>query len=143
MTATTDVGYAAEMPCAKIGNGNFIFVDGTYYGLIPSDPIGLHTLTMNGFQIVEPTVIDAIVYINSGMSPLESYNMDKKIDDGLPNSGMVIAMYGTEAGEPGSEISPNWMLSSCVKPGPPVTYNTSTPAVSNTYQCSIRFNAGW
>ncbi len=142
--ASTDAQFAAEMPRAKIGNGNFIWVNGVYYGVIPSAPTVWRTLTMNGFQIIEPLPISGgIVGINSGLTPLEDYNMDKKVDDGLPLSGKVIAMYGSDWGSPGIEILYSDTPSLCVLPGPPVTYNIGTPAVSNTYQCSLRFNASW
>ena len=139
--AGTDAQFAAEMPRAKIGNGNFIFVDGMYYGFIPPVTSGWAILHMNGFQIIKTTYLVEEVGSDAGLTAVESYNMDQKVDDGLPLSGKVIAMYGSD--KPGYEIDYSWKASSCVLPGPPVTYNIGTPAVSNTYQCSLRFNAGW
>ena len=145
---TTDAQFAAEMPRAKIGNGNFVYVNGVYNGFIPPVTSGDNTLYMNGFQIIRTDSMNGFGMLNttSGLTPVESYNMDQKIDDGLPLSGKVIAMYGDYDGiqlSPGWEIDYGWLTSKCVLPGPPVTYNVGTPAVSNTYQCSLRFNAGW
>ena len=65
--------------------------------------------------------------------------MDKKVDDGLPLSGKVIAMYGSDWGSPGIEILYSDTPSLCVLPGPPVTYNIRTrrcPTHTNVHYVS-------
>ncbi len=146
--ATTDTQYAAEMPRAKIGNGNYVFVNGVYY-----DPNG-NLVSANGFQIINIAHITAaplgltaggVVYINVGLTPLESFTIDQKIDDGLPLSGNVIDMGPYNATAPGGAgyemdlVTP----SSCALTGTPRVYNVGTAGISNVAGCSLRFNAPW
>jgi prepilin-type N-terminal cleavage/methylation domain-containing protein len=42
-----------------------------------------------------------------GLSPIESYNLDVKIDDGMPNSGRVLAMGGNVTGLVGGSYYSN------------------------------------
>jgi len=141
ITATTDTQYAAEMPRAKIGNGNYVFVSGTYQDANSNFAKG------NGFQIINiafigPPVSVGVVMLNPGLTALESFNIDQKIDDGLPLSGQVIAMLpDNHSGiAVGAEIRTG-VGSLCVLLGPPVTYNIGTKGVSTVAKCSLRFGA--
>jgi prepilin-type N-terminal cleavage/methylation domain-containing protein len=69
------------MPAAKIGRGNFI-------GIYTSGGI-------NYFSLQNVTSIEAYGSLTSSgsLSPIQAYNIDKKIDDGYPNSGNVFAWY--------------------------------------------------
>jgi len=143
VNTNTDAGYAAEMPRAKIGNGNYICVNG-HYGDSNGNPA-----TGNGFQIIKlmsigPPNPAGFIAINAGLTALESFSIDQKIDDGLPISGRVVAMYpdSTNPSNNGEEIV-NTIGSLCVLLGPPVVYNIGTPGVSNVANCSLRFNATW
>ena len=148
VNATTDTQYAAEMPHAKIGNGNYVYVNGWLYWQIWQG-----WTRVNGFQIINiknigaPASPPGSVVTNPAMTPLESFNIDQKIDDGLPNSGKVIAMYPDHTFPLGSgaglEINYWNTASVCVLPGPPVVYNVGTSGVSTAPNCSLRFNATW
>jgi len=148
VTATTDTQYAAEMPRAKIGNGNFLYVNAYYEDNTNAQK------TINGIQIIKPTSIGGvpgagvIMTHAAGLTPLESFNIDQKIDDGLPVSGKVIAMYPDSTSNDfnpiaGAEIEYFLWPSICVLPGPPIVYNVGTAGVSTVANCSLRFNAPW
>jgi prepilin-type N-terminal cleavage/methylation domain-containing protein len=73
------------LPAAKLGRGSFIYTryggwsagDGfNYFGLG-----GVNSMMVGGSNVL-PT-----------LSVLDAYNMDKKVDDGLPQSGGVMAWY--------------------------------------------------
>jgi len=70
------------LPTAKIGRGNYFYVWNlagvNYYGI--SVPTG--TVWGN-------------IYTNLGLSVKEAYDIDKKTDDGLPQSGRVTSVYVT------------------------------------------------
>lgn len=69
------------LPSAKIGGGNFVYV-GSGSG-------------HNAFGISIATSIDTSGTLTSspGMTVQQAYGIDKKMDDGLPMSGIVIAAY--------------------------------------------------
>lgn len=142
MTVTTDAAFAAELPRAKIGNGNFVYVNGVY-----SDQYGNST-NNNGFQIFRLKDIGTfgvgLADINAGITPLEAYNIDQKIDDGRPLSGKVLAMIPDSTGSqsPGLVILTTG-LTLCVTGAVPYTYNVGTPGASTVANCSLRFNGMW
>jgi len=142
---TTDAQYAAELPHAKIGNGNYVWVNGYYYDA------NSNFVTGNGFQIIAvagmgtPLFDLGEVQIYSGITPIEAYNIDKKIDDGLPLSGKVLAMMPDSTfptTDPGFSVNTT-TSTLCVTGAVPYTYNTGTKGVSTSYNCSLRFQAQW
>jgi prepilin-type N-terminal cleavage/methylation domain-containing protein len=95
ITATSNPSLSAYFPAAKLGNGNYIYVwsggwadsghgncdsgDGNnYFGLSP-----ISSLLNGGWPSTAAT----------SLSASQAYNIDKKIDDGLPQSGNVMAVY--------------------------------------------------
>jgi len=145
VSTNTDSGYAAEMPRATIGNGNFVYVNGYYYASTGNLARG------NGFQLIKPAHIGppsvaGQIGLYPGLTPLDAYNIDQKIDDALPTSGTVVAMYPDKtmptSSNPGNEILAAFPSSLCVL-GPPVTYNIGATGVSTVANCSLRFNASW
>jgi hypothetical protein len=85
------------------------------------------------------------VQIYSGITPIEAYNIDKKIDDGLPLSGKVLAMMPDSTfptTDPGFSVNTT-TSTLCVTGAVPYTYNTGTKGVSTSYNCSLRFQAQW
>lgn len=68
-------------PTGKIGNGNFISVY--------SDS------NKNYFEISIITAIlgNSQITANTGLSPIQAYAIDNKLDDGLPQSGRITANY--------------------------------------------------
>ena len=81
VTSTTTPAFSAFYPVAKIGNGNYIYVysfrQANYFGL--SAP----TQILGKFQL----------YSSPALSVKQAYSIDTKIDDGLPQSGNVTALY--------------------------------------------------
>jgi type II secretory pathway pseudopilin PulG len=73
------------LPAGKIGNGNYVYV-----------------YSMNGYNYFSISAVYAIVWYtysssNPGITVQQAYNIDKKIDDGLPQSGSVNACYSGNA----------------------------------------------
>jgi prepilin-type N-terminal cleavage/methylation domain-containing protein len=143
VTASTDAQYAAELPHAKIGNGNFVFADGWYI-----DSVG-NILRGNGFQIMFIVSVGSgqpgSIKTNAGLTPVEAYNIDQKVDDGLPLSGKVFAMLPDSASPstlPGREILAGGPTL-CVTGVTPFTYNMGTARQSTVANCSLRFQAPW
>jgi prepilin-type N-terminal cleavage/methylation domain-containing protein len=83
----TVIGMPAFFPTAKIGRGNYIFAwsGGPYYA------------TGNGTNYFEISIPISIASYNnvstsSGLTVAEAYNIDRKTDDGFPQSGNVTAL---------------------------------------------------
>lgn len=96
ITLTPGTYYVGDfIPPAKIGNGNFVYVytgNGVPAGSNPTYPVnsdnwfGVSAVTgtgSNGWSILSGTNISVI----------SAYQIDAKIDDGIPVTGNVIAFY--------------------------------------------------
>lgn len=72
------------LPTAKLGNGNYL---ATLYINVPF----FVTLSNNYFIIAGITGLSsgAVYSANTSIKPSEAYNIDTKIDDGIPNTGRV------------------------------------------------------
>lgn len=88
-TATTPT-FNAFMPSGKIGQGNVISVWSGGWSLFSSNPDGY-----NYFAITVPDTLSSTgqFYSAPGLTVRQAYNIDQKIDDELPQSGRVIALY--------------------------------------------------
>lgn len=78
------------MAKAKIGGSNYLYVWSGGYGAYA----GKTANTTNYFAV--SGVIDLggnSIVTRAGISVIDAYNIDKKIDDGLPQSGNVMAIY--------------------------------------------------
>jgi len=86
-----DVGL--YFPTAKFGKGNYIFAWSG--GYTPTQ--GLRADGKNYFGLSAVTNIYAFNTpdSNTTITPQQAYNMDAKVDDGLPQSGSVLALYLT------------------------------------------------
>ena len=77
-------------PQAKLGAGNYIYVWSggitSMWGSPASDGV-------NYFGISAVTGIGGNIWSNPGLTVQQGYSIDKKIDDGLPQTGNVIAAY--------------------------------------------------
>jgi prepilin-type N-terminal cleavage/methylation domain-containing protein len=81
------------LPPAKLGRGNYFYV---YDGMLFNG--GWNNSGTNYFGLSGVTTIAASsglgrISSNPALSVVESYNIDQKIDDGLPQSGNVLAQY--------------------------------------------------
>lgn len=90
----TTPSLSAYFPQAKLGNGNYIYIwSGGYqnigYPCGASDGNNYFGLSTIGWIDTGGEMNGA----NTAMTVNQAYNIDKKIDDGLPQSGTVIAIY--------------------------------------------------
>ena len=83
LSTTPGILYLGDyLPLGKIGHGNFVYV----YSASGYNWYGLSAATS--------TDNNAILYSGASIPVIEAYNIDKKIDDGLPTTGSVRAVYG-------------------------------------------------
>lgn len=79
-TAVPAVPASTYMPPAKLGRGNYIIIglaDGANYFVVT----GVASVPLTG-----------LLTATNNITALEAYNMDKKTDDGMPNTGTVRAV---------------------------------------------------
>jgi prepilin-type N-terminal cleavage/methylation domain-containing protein len=131
-TAPTPAQY---LPTAKLGRGN--------YWVVGSDT-GTNYYILGGVTAISTT---AYTY-SLALTPIESYNIDVKLDDGAPNTGIVqartnnISSFGSLSGAYGSTIV---ATTGCLVAGgtagvtdPSSTYNRGTTS-GTTPNCMLRF----
>jgi prepilin-type N-terminal cleavage/methylation domain-containing protein len=127
------------LPPAKIATGNDIYV-WSQNGL-------------NYFGLSVITTLNSNIYSNAGLTPPQAYNIDKKVDDGLPQSGNVIAeylptsysawamlsfsTYGYGGPIPGAAASLN--SASCYDNGGHAGVVTQYSVSNNTLNCALSF----
>jgi len=125
-------------PFAKLGRGNY-FIVGSDTGL-------------NYFYLasISSVSVGGAYTFNASVPPVDAYNMDIKMDDGLPQSGTVqthgttasTIQFLTDATAWSSATTPK--AGDCVTTGtsgsdPADTYNRKSSAGSNSPACQLRF----
>lgn len=80
------------LPAAKIGQSNYIYVYGGGYGYAANNAMG-DGLNYYGLSAVTLLAGGVAVTSTPGLTVQQAYSIDKKIDDGLPQSGNVTAIY--------------------------------------------------
>jgi hypothetical protein len=111
MTSATVGNY---LPTVKLGTSTYVYVtsggyvansNGGSYGEIAVNQAGDNT---NYFCVAVVTGSGGGTGWNPwsapGMTVMQAYNIDKKIDDGLPQSGGVMAFYGNNWSTPYTEL---------------------------------------
>ena len=101
----------------------------------------------NYFQTMPvATITTAPAYtVNTvGLSPVQAWNIDVKIDDGLPNSGIVQAKGLGPTPNANASFNPTTLANSCLMTGATATdasdtYNRITGSGGNDGSCSLRF----
>ena len=87
---------ANYLPPAKLGQGNYIAVWSGGWQLFAAMDIGGAAPDQKNYfsisSVVGCGVANGLAYTNVGMSVAQAYSIDKKIDDGLPQSGRVLAL---------------------------------------------------
>ena len=125
-TAYTVASLVQIMPLAKVGRGNYISVGSTS---------GINYYYMAG--ITATTAAGALTQ-NVALTPIEAYNMDVKMDDGAPNSGVVQA-HGS--GTVATAVTSSTSLTDAPTFNAAVTSGSCNlgtgSATSDTYQRSI------
>jgi len=108
-------------PVGKIGHGNFIYV---------YEVNGYNWYALSAVTVVSSS---GALASNATIPVVQASNMDKKIDDGLPTTGAVQAMYDNSLGNPPMANAPNAATDSTT-----TCYNTTL----NTYSLSSLANYG-
>ncbi len=142
--ASTVTGTAINLyvPSAKIGNANDVYVwsGSTNFG---SNGTGANYF---GLSIVSSIPTTAVIVSKTGLSVVQAYNIDKKIDDGMPQSGRVLALF--DNGGIANELT--WAGSGVVYSPPYTTATTGSSATcfdnggnaGNPQQYSTEQNGG-
>ena len=92
VTPTSSPNLSAFFPPAKIGSGNYVYIFSGGYGTAAG---GNHD-GYNYFGIENISSVASISSLLQGSSTIpviQAYNIDSKIDDGLPQSGTILAQY--------------------------------------------------
>lgn len=124
-----------SVPPTKLNLTNYVIVYSAsginYYQLMP---------------IATITTAPAYTFNSTGITPIQSFNMDTKLDDGLPNTGIIVARdIGPTNGVNGT---PSWAATStatdCMMGGasatdPTDSYNLVLTTGGNDPSCSVRF----
>jgi len=143
-TYTSPVILAQYFPQARLGSGNYVYVySGGYSGIVwPCDAAD----SLNYFGVSAIAQIAAGGYLSpslqnpgglSGLTVSQAYNIDRKIDDGYPQTGRVLALLlAHEATWASGDIYGNygacgWTMQGCM----PTTAATSY-ATTNCYDNS-------
>jgi prepilin-type N-terminal cleavage/methylation domain-containing protein len=85
----TGAALNAYFPQAKLGGGNYIYV---WSGGVGSDN-GSADNGLNYFGISPISQMTGYIYSGAGLTVGQAYSIDTKVDDGLPQSGRVTALY--------------------------------------------------
>jgi prepilin-type N-terminal cleavage/methylation domain-containing protein len=92
------------MPKAKLGRGNYFYVysstgqavitgNGTANIVQAGSAFAVNVLGLSAVTLINEVLGNGEITSNPGLSEIEAYNIDRKLDDGLPLSGKVIANY--------------------------------------------------
>ncbi len=106
-----------DFPVAKIGRGDFVYV----YETSGSNWYGVAAITT---LIGSSSAIQA----NTNISVMQAYNIDKKLDDGSPTTGNVVAVYVNNSTS-ATSIAPNTTTSGGTSSS---CYDTTTSTYSIT-----------
>jgi len=131
-TPADDTGIASiavSLPVAKIAGGNYwwvgTFTDGfNYYGLGPVTSVPVSSGTAGP------------VMAGGGLSPVQAYDIDVKVDDGLANTGVVQSINSSVGGT--ATLAYGGSGGSCINSTNASNYSGGTLAQSRTPACQIR-----
>jgi prepilin-type N-terminal cleavage/methylation domain-containing protein len=137
--ATTTSTVSTVMPPAKLGRGNYITVGSTG---------GLNYYLLAG--ITGTSASSGAYQLNMNLTPIQAYNIDVKLDDGLPLTGTVQARGTAASGTSAFTDGTTWSSSSNPQPGdcattgssgvdPVNTYNRGLNTGGNAPACILRF----
>ena len=128
-------------PLAKIGRGNYIAAGSAG---------GLNYYLITG--ILSAVVTTGNIIANGNLTPIEAYNMDTKLDDGMPILGIVQAkgaatatsassatMLTDGSSSAASASTTKCLVGDTVGTDPTDTYNRSLSSGGTSPNCSLRF----
>jgi prepilin-type N-terminal cleavage/methylation domain-containing protein len=120
------------VPPSKLGRGLFILAHSTG---------GVNYYMLDNMSVSANT--GALTYAHSALTPIVAFNIDSKMDDGVPETGKVqayddLTTYATATAAAGATSG------ECVNTTPtPDAYQTSTQAISDTAACTLRIRASF
>ena len=130
------------LPAARLGRGNYVAA-----GSVGS----INYWTLAGINGI--TAATGVYSLSTNLTPIESYNMDIKMDDGLPSTGVVQAHALTGAASttpltdaarwstatPGSAVAGDCVTTGANGNDPINTYNRGVTTGGNSPGCILRF----
>jgi prepilin-type N-terminal cleavage/methylation domain-containing protein len=124
------------LPAAKIEGNSFHVYQGNGY---------------NYFQILKtPTFIQTrgqLINGGLGLSPINAASIDRKIDDGLPTSGLIIStdtsLTGSSFPGPGAATDPSITQSCGNSNFTPTIYNVNASTGGNKQLCTLQIRGGF
>ncbi len=134
-TAVTTV--ATYLPAAKIGRGNY-WIAGSSSGL------NYYSLIQPAAFAATPATTYTTTGLSGGLTPIEAYNVDSKLDDGMPNTGIVRAKGELAASAAIDAFFPDATYGSASAAGATptcTTGNATTSTSTNTYNRSTYGNS--
>ena len=123
------------IPPAKLGNGN---------SFIALSDGSTNYFVLSGIKEILGTPTGVGFFATNNLTPQDAYNIDKKIDDGLPATGKVFALdavtnliYEAPGNPTGVTTATNSATNHCTNAG---AYYISDSIHANLLNCSLRFN---
>jgi len=80
-------------PQAKIGRGNYVYVYDTYYYSSGFVSLGVNYFGLSAVNNIAASSNFGKVSSTANIPVAQAYAIDKKVDDGMPQSGNVVAWY--------------------------------------------------
>ena len=127
----TTTNFAPFFPSAKIGNGNIVYVySGGSYSAPSASASSGDGRNYFGLSVPSALVWSGELVTGPGLTVAQAYAIDTKLDDGLPYSGNVLALYvsggwnATNDGVPSAPASVDPSSTTCVD----LDYSFSNPA---------------
>lgn len=118
------------LPAGRLGKNSdliaYSFSGNNYYQLVSFANLG-NSYALGGYGGYNGS---------SPLTPVEAYTIDKKVDDGMPNSGKITAIEGNLVTYPLG--TPSQAASHCLVFSTPVVYDTGTTN-GNGLNCSMLF----
>jgi prepilin-type N-terminal cleavage/methylation domain-containing protein len=95
-TASTTPSIAAYLPAAKLGQGNYFYT----WSAVAAGSDYLNQVNMNFFGLSAVSQIPSAgdLVSSPGLTVGQAYAIDNKVDDGVPKSGRVLAVYLSTGG---------------------------------------------
>jgi prepilin-type N-terminal cleavage/methylation domain-containing protein len=126
------------LPLAKMGKGNRIAVTST---------AGLNYFMMSGAATV---VVTTGAYTGTDvLTPIEAYQIDGKLDDGLPTTGLVVSSGASAVGSATTTVNPSAIDGGQSTPAAGDCYDSDSPqayamaTLSTTPGCTLRIRSSF
>jgi len=123
------------IPPAKLGRGNSVNVVSVS---------GLNYYALSGYSGAVASGTGSVGAGTNNLTPTEAYNIDKKVDDGLPATGIVKAIDGTAAANAlagvGSITTAGVGTTNCAGTNGNTAYAVGTQATTQACSLLLRFN---